>query len=80
MLVELGKSCKKLESIDISKCDNIDEFAIISFLKDCKGLREFSANHMDHSISDACLECFEENENLSVLNINFCYEVTSAGL
>ena len=43
-------------------------------------LKEFSANHLHQAITDACLECFNDNQNLEVLNISFCYEVTSVGL
>ena len=64
VLIELGKSCKNLERINISKCVNIEEFAVISFLKDRTMLKEFSANHLHQAITDACLECLNDNKNL----------------
>lgn len=56
VLIELGKSCKKLEAIDISLCNLIEEKAVISFLKDTsKRLKKFRANHNVNSITDRCL-------------------------
>jgi hypothetical protein len=33
VLIELGISCKQLEAIDISLCKNIEEFAILRFIR-----------------------------------------------
>ena len=80
VLIELGKSCKKLEAIDISLCHKVEEHAVLSFLKDNGQLKKFSANHMDKAITDACLGALKDSEELHVLSINFCTQVTSAGI
>lgn len=55
ILIELGISCKKLSAIDISLCKSVEEFAVTRFINSRNSLRKFSANHNDHSITDACL-------------------------
>ena len=66
--------------MNISKCEEIEEFAIISFLKDKKNIKKFYANHLSESFTDACLECLKDNTEIHTLEINFCYEVTHAGI
>jgi hypothetical protein len=56
VLIELGISCKKLEAIDISLCSQIEEFAIIRFLKNKPDLKKFICNHNEKAFTDACLE------------------------
>lgn len=79
VIIELGISCKHLTAINISLCTQLEEFAIIRFLKNKFDLKKFSANHLENAITDACLEQLGKCEELSVLNINFCKNVTSAG-
>ena len=79
VLIELGISCKSLEAIDISLCQELEEPAVLRFLKNKPDLKKFAANHLEDAISDACLEVLGECESLGVLEINFCREVTSAG-
>lgn len=55
VIVELGKSCKNLTSIDVSLCKDIDETSLLSFLKDSKKLKKFHANHMENALTDASL-------------------------
>jgi hypothetical protein len=55
VIIELGKSCKHLIAIDISLCKDIDESSLLSFLKDSKKLKKFSADHLDHAVTDATL-------------------------
>lgn len=80
MIIELGKSCKNLTSIDISLCKEIDETSLLSFLKDSKKLKSFKADHLEHSLTDVSLEALSKLKNLEVLSINFCKQVTSTGL
>lgn len=80
VIIELGKSCKSLEAIDISLCHKLEEEAILSFLRDNNRLKKFSANHLENAITDACLEALGNSEELQVLSINFCSQVTSAGI
>ena len=75
----MGISCKCLTAIDISLCEQLEEFAILRFLKNKFDLKKFRANHLESAITDACLEQLGKCDDLSVLSINFCSEVTSAG-
>lgn len=54
VLIELGISCKFLEAIDIS-LTNVEEAAVIRFIKNKPELKKFSANHKENAITDACL-------------------------
>jgi hypothetical protein len=80
VLIELGISCKFLEAIDISLCSAIEEFAVIRFIKNKPDLKKFSASHNEQAITDACLMELGRCDLLNTLNINFCKEVTSAGI
>lgn len=80
VLIELGISCKSLEAVDISLCHNLEEHAILRFLKNKLDLKKFAANHLEDSFTDACLEVLGECEMLHTLSINFCREVSSAGI
>ena len=64
VIIELGKSCKSLEAIDISLCHKLEEEAILSFLRDNNRLKKFSANHLENAITDACLEALGNSEEL----------------
>lgn len=80
VIVELGISCKHLVSIDISLCHKLEEFAILRFLKNRFDLKKFAANHLENAITDACLEQLGKCDDLSILSINFCSNITSVGV
>lgn len=79
VLIELGISCKFLTAINISLCHKLEEFSILRFLKNKFDLKKFWANHLEDSITDACLEQLGKCDELSVLSINFCSNVSSVG-
>ncbi len=56
VLIELGISCKNLTAIDISLCSQLEDFAIIRFLKNKPDLVKFSANHLEAINDQALLE------------------------
>lgn len=80
MIIELGKSCRNLENIDISLCKGLTEEAILSFLRDCRKLKKFTADHMETSITDATIEQLAKHKGLEKISINFCKQVTATGL
>ena len=69
-----------MTAIDISLCEQLEEFAILRFLKNKFDLKKFKANHLENAITDACMEQLGKCDELSVLSINFCSEVSSTGI
>lgn len=69
-----------MNAIDISLCTKIDEAAVIRFIKNRPGLVKFNANHLEKAMTDACMEVLGNCKGLHVLNINFCKQITSAGI
>jgi hypothetical protein len=53
---------------------------VLTFLKDSKKLKRFYADHLEHAITDASLEALSKLKSLEALSINFCNQVTPAGL
>ena len=62
-LIELYKNNKDIESLDISNCDNLVDFSIISKFENLKELNVNNCDNFDN------IECLQGCKNLRVLNI-----------
>ena len=61
-------------------CKNLNEDALLSFLKDSKKLKSFKADHLENAVTDATLEQLAKHKELQTVSINFCKQVTATGL
>ena len=77
---KLCKSCNILEKIDISECHKLSEKSISAIVQYTTKLRILKAAFCKYCINDKTLKYISSLDNLSVLDISYCSNVTDEGL
>jgi len=77
---KLCKSCNILEKIDISECHKLTEKSIASIVQYASKLKILKAAFCKLCINDKTLKYISSLDNLSVLDVSYCLNVTDEGL
>ncbi|EGR27769.1 hypothetical protein IMG5_189420 [Ichthyophthirius multifiliis] len=77
ILYEIGVSCEKLQSIDVSNCKKLTQNGIKKFLSHKNKIIKFFAAHNDESVNDISLEPLKNAKKLEKLNISFNFQISN---
>ncbi|KAE9448192.1 hypothetical protein C3L33_19910, partial [Rhododendron williamsianum] len=72
----LGHGCPSLQVLDVSRCDKVSSFGLVSVIRGHIGLRQLDAGVTDKGLVELLSAC----PNMKILNLTCCDSITDAAV